>query len=201
MSWYAPGTGSGISFNPFQGVSNGGNGGTEPMSEPLDAVDQYNNSTGTSNAQDSEPQPTLSQYMSEHPDLSPEEYMAYMAQHSEEWAEKYLDYLAEKGELDRANSYTANREDTAYQRLVQDLRNAGLNPAMMYGGSASISAGGSQGYIKMTEGANSRAVGNYSKIQKILLAYMMYELQKNLGTANTIFKGIGSLGSLLGAVL
>ena len=135
-----------------------------------------NNTDSGIDAQSAEPEPTLSQYMSENPDLGYEDYLKFMSQHSEEWAEKYLDYLTERGELDRANEYTASREDTAYQRLVEDLRRAGINPAMMYGSSASISPGGSQGYVKMTEGANSRAVGNYKKIQDILLKYMMYEL-------------------------
>lgn len=148
-----------------------------------------------------EPEPSLSQYMSDNPNLGYDEYMKYMSQHSDEWAEKYLDYLTERGELDRANEYTANREDTAYQRLVEDLRKAGLNPAMMYGSSANPFAGGSQGYVKMTEGANSRAVGNYSKLKNLILSYMMYELKKNLGTANSIFKGVGSLASLIGAIL
>lgn len=170
-----------------------------PSQDANNPANQSTNSTSGNafEAQSSEPTPTLSQYMSEHPDASYEEAMKYMSQHSEEWAEKYLDYLTEKGELAKANEYTASREDTAYQRLVDDLKRAGLNPAMMYGSSASISASGSQGYVKASEGANSRAVGNYSKIQKVLLAYMMYELQKNLGTANTILKGIGSVSGIL----
>lgn len=160
-----------------------------------------NNTDGGFDAQSVEPEPTLSQYMSENPDLGYEDYLKYMSQHSEEWAEKYLDYLTERGELDRANDYTASREDTAYQRLVEDLRKAGLNPAMMYGSSASISPGGSQGYVKMSEGANSRAVGNYKKIQEILLKYMMYELASALGITNSIFNGIGSIGKLFTSLL
>ena len=145
---------------------------------------------------DAEPEPGLSDYMSTHPGLSPEEYMAWMAQHSDEWAEKYLDYLTEKGQLDTANEYTANREDTAYQRLVADLKAAGLNPAMMYGSSASPSAAASQGYIRMTEGANSRAVGNYSKIKNLLLQYMLYQLKEGKTVADSIFKGISSFADL-----
>lgn len=133
-----------------------------------------------------EPENTLSEVLSNHPDWSYEQILAYMAKHSEEWAEKYLDYLTEKGELTQANEYTANREDTAYQRLVADLRQAGLNPAMMYGGSANISAGGSQGYIKMTEGANSRQVNNYSKVQQLLLAYMTYQMKMMFGSIKSV---------------
>lgn len=68
---------------------------------------------------------------------------------------------------------------------------------MLYAHNANISASGSQGYIKMTEGANSRAVGNYSKLQKILIGYMLY----GLGVSKTVISGItGLAGSILGAL-
>lgn len=153
-------------------------------------------STQSSEVMDVEPDPSLSQYMSDNPGLTPEEYMKWMSQHSDEWAEKYLDYLTEKGELDRANEYTAMREDTAYQRLVADLTKAGLNPAMMYGSSASPSAAGSQGYVKMTEGANSRSIGNYSKIKNLILQFMLYQLKQGKFAVDSVFKGFDSLTSI-----
>lgn len=210
MSWYAPGSGSGISVNPFVGVSNGSDGANTVASGSLThtisrEVGNIVDANVTQTLQDMTPdyhpggleeaENTLSQYMSEHPEATYEDILKYMSTQSEEWAEKYLDYLTERGEIDRANEYTASREDTAYQRLVEDLKKAGLNPAMMYGSSASISAGGSAGYSRMSEGANSREVSNRNKIQKLILAYMMYELQKTLGTANTVAKYIGAIGS------
>lgn len=143
---------------------------------------------------------SLADFIRLNPGLNSEDYLKWMASHNEEWAEKYVDYLVEKGSIDEQNAYTANREDTAYQRLVSDLQKAGLNPAMMYGSSASISASGSQGYVKMSEGANSRAIGNYSKLKKLVLSYLAYQLESSLGTANSIFKGINSIGSIIKAI-
>ena len=52
--------------------------------------EQANSTESGIPAQSVEPEPTLSQYMSENPDLGYEDYLKYMSQHSEEWAEKYL---------------------------------------------------------------------------------------------------------------
>lgn len=42
-----------------------------------------------------------------------------------------------------ANAWTAQREDTAYQRGVSDMQAAGLNPALMYGSAGSTSSSAS----------------------------------------------------------
>lgn len=175
-------------------------GGPYSQTNPGVTNTEESNTLDTIPAQQVEPSPTLAEYMKDNPDLSPEEYMKYMSQHSEEWAEKYLDYITEQEQLNNANEYTAMREDTAYQRLVDDLRQAGLNPAMMFGSSASPQASGSQGYIRMTEGANSRAVGNSTKLQKIILGYMLYQLEKELGSMNAASNFIGSIGRLIGGL-
>lgn len=145
---------------------------------------------------------SLSEYLQSHPGATYEDAMKYMAQYSDEWAEKYIDYIGEQEGLNKANEYTAQREDTAYQRLVADLRAAGLNPAMMYGSSASpVGSSGSQGYVKMSEGATSRGISNYSKIKNMILAYLSYELKKGLGIANATFDGIDSVFNAIGKFL
>jgi len=129
---------------------------------------------------------SLSDFMRDNPGLPALEYVQYMAQHSDEWAEKLVDYYLEKDSLYEANAYTASREDTAYQRLVQDLKKAGLNPAMMYGSSASPSSASSAGYLRLSEGANQRGINSYAKLKDLMLSYMLYALQKGLGIANTV---------------
>lgn len=135
--------------------------------------------------------PSISQYVQENPDLSGEDYLRYMAEHSDEWAEKYIDYITEKQSIDDANAYTASREDTAYQRLVEDLKKSGLNPSMMYGSSASPQASGSAGLVKASEGANSRNISNYQKLKQLLIAYMALQLKSFSTSANSISGGLG----------
>ena len=137
--------------------------------------------------------PSLSSYIQENPNLSAEDYLKFMSQHSDEWAEKWMDYVLEKQSIDEQNAYTASREDTAYQRLVQDLKNAGLNPAMMYGSSASASAGGSVGVVRASEGSNSRSVSNYNKIKNLLLSYMVLQLKGMSTSANSIMSGLSMI--------
>lgn len=131
---------------------------------------------------------SLSQYLQDNPGMDPEDVLRYMSQHSDEYAEKYIDYLLEKKSLEENNRYSAEREDTAYQRLVQDLKKAGLNPALMYGSSASPSASNSLGYLKQSEGATSRTIGNFSKLKNLLLGILSYELYRKLDTTNQITK-------------
>ena len=142
--------------------------------------------------------PSIAQYVSQHPNLSGEDYLRYMAQHSDEWAEKYIDYIMEKQSIDEQNAYLANREDTAYQRLTQDLKNAGLNPAMMYGGSASVQGGSTVGPVKLSEGSNSRNISNYEKLKKLLIAYMALQLQSARTATGSISSGLQLILSMLG---
>lgn len=141
--------------------------------------------------------PSVSDYLKENPNASAEDILKYMASMSDEWAEKWIDYSLEKQSINEANQYTAGREDTAYQRLVQDLKKAGLNPAMMYGSTASTSSSGSAGVVSPSSGANSRSISNYNKIKTLLLAYMLYNIKALTGVGNMVGNGLSNLLSML----
>ena len=48
--------------------------------------------------------------------------------------DRMMNYIMTEASNDRARKWTANREDNAYQRLVKDLRAAGINPMVMFQG-------------------------------------------------------------------
>lgn len=58
--------------------------------------------------------------------------------------EKLFNYLVEKESTENARSEAYKREDTVWQRLVQDLSKAGISPYILSGGAPS-----SSGAIKM----------------------------------------------------
>ena len=156
-----------------------------------------NDFDGNSIDQALEGSPSLSQYIQDNPNMSAEDYLKYMSEHSDEWAEKYIDYQLEHQSINEQNEYVANREDTAYQRLVQDLKAAGLNPAMMYGSSASVQGGSSAGVVKASEGANARTIGNYEKIKNLLLAYMIATLKAGSTFTNAVGTGLQTIFKML----
>lgn len=56
-------------------------------------------------------------------------YLEYLAANGDQSAlDKLLNYLMSESSSQTARDWTANREDTAYQRLVADLKAAGINP-------------------------------------------------------------------------
>lgn len=162
--------------------------GLEESKDENNVVEDY--STGAS----------LSEWLRQNPGATYEDAMKYMAQHSDEWAEKLIDYYANQASYKEDRDYQASREDNAYQRLVADMRKAGLNPALMYGSSASPQVGSYSSYAKVSGDATSAGISNYSKIKNVMLAYLTYELQKNLGISGQANKWYSSITNVLGDV-
>ena len=60
------------------------------------------------------------------------DYLKSQAEKGDAWAlDKYYNYYLSEMSANSARKWTAEREDTAYQRLKQDLIKAGLNPAIL----------------------------------------------------------------------
>ena len=58
--------------------------------------------------------------------------------------DRFIDFLMSEYSEETARKWTAEREDTQYQRLVQDLRNAGINPySLLTNGASPISSSSS----------------------------------------------------------
>lgn len=76
-------------------------------------------------------------------------YLTYMADHGDSASlDRLMNYLMTNESESSAREWTASREDTQYQRLVSDLKKAGINPYVLLSGSATpiSSASPSHGY-------------------------------------------------------
>lgn len=145
---------------------------------------------------------SISEYMRDNPGASYEDAMKYMSQFSDEWAEKLLDYYMSQDSIRKANEYNASREDTAYQRLVEDLKKAGLNPALMYGNSASpVSSASSGVYAPDSGSASGRRISDLEKLKTLLLNSVLAQWQIQYQNTSNWLKGISSIGSLVLKVL
>lgn len=64
-------------------------------------------------------------------------------------------------EAEKTRDFEERMSSTAYQRQVQDMQNAGVNPALMYGGAGASGA-------STPAGATASAAGNFDPIQMAL---------------------------------
>lgn len=87
------------------------------------------------------------------------EYAQKMAQTDSAWREKLWNYYATKDSEKTAREWTAQREDSSYQRLMDDLQKAGISPYILSGASpmASASTGKSYSGSEVTSRANNKA--------------------------------------------
>lgn len=92
---------------------------------------------------------------------SNESYLSDMlakAQQGDEAAQQWLaNYYSSEDSLQKAMDWTAQREDTAYQRLVSDLQKAGISPYILSGATPSVSSASGRSYsgTEMVSKANN----------------------------------------------
>ena len=96
--------------------------------------------------------------------------------------ERLFNYYATKDSEKTALEWTANREDTAYQRLVEDLRKAGISPYILSSAGPSVSSYGGKSYTgsTITSSANNERSNNTDVATSVLTT-----LFKVIGTALT----------------
>lgn len=95
-------------------------------------------------------------------------YLEYMADQGDAASiDKLVNYLQGEESADRARSWTAGREDTQYQRLVADLKAAGINPYILLNSGAqpisSASSGNSYNGSQFTTVASQKEKERHDK--------------------------------------
>lgn len=111
-------------------------------------------------------------------------YLNWMASHGDQASlDKLFNYLMSEQSAMNARQWTAEREDTAYQRLVADMKAAGLNPYAFATMGANPIASSSQ--------QNSYG-GSYSST---------YEINKEKNSQNWLKVALSAAIPLIGAII
>lgn len=98
--------------------------------------------------------------------------------------EKLIDYYMTKDSEKSARDWTASREDTTYQRLIEDLRKAGVSPYVLSGATGSVSSSTGKSYsgsqmVSQENNRNNQGQNNVRSILSLLgivVAAMIYAL-------------------------
>lgn len=111
-------------------------------------------------------------------------YLQYMAEHGDASAmDKLFNYFMSENSAQIAREWTEKREDSAYQRLVKDMRAAGFNP-----------------YALATMGGNPIASGssgnNYSGSYSA-----SYQINKEKNAQNWLKVALSAMLPIIGALI
>lgn len=104
-------------------------------------------------------------------------YLQYMADKDPAFADKYIDYMMGEQSAATAREWTAQREDSQFQRFSEDARKAGFNPVALLnlGGSpvSSSSSGNSYNGSQFTSKDSNKRNQETSIARGVLAAFAM----------------------------
>lgn len=98
-----------------------------------------------------------------------EGFLKYKAENgSDADYDRFMNFLTNNYSVDKANAWTAQREDTQYQRLVADLKAAGINPYVLLQSGGSPASSASATYSSSGSYASNEALKKEANSQKWL---------------------------------
>lgn len=109
----------------------------------------------------------------------------------------------ESEEAEKSRKWYENMSNTAYQRAMDDLRTAGLNPILAYTQGGAATTSGAQASGQASSGASASGVSphshkaSYSK-NNLALEVMKMAVNSASSIANGLLGSVGSLIKLLG---